>query len=119
VHVALDLTAGGLSDEVRKSGDHLDRFLGSPYKDSIERFVGPGYRRGSASSSVDFNNHAYKILSTFLPMLASGNPRVRTKTPRQGSAAALTKAVEFGVNRNFELQNIKKTVEELATDWFF
>ncbi len=116
--MALDLTAQGLYDEVRKAKEHRDRFLGSPYFDSIERYVGPGYRRGS-SAAVDFNNHAYKVLSTFLPMLASGNPRVRTKTPRQGSAAALTKAVEFAVNRNFELQNIKKTLEELATDWFF
>jgi len=116
--VALDLTASGLADEVRKSVDHRDRYLGSPYYDSIERYVGPGYRRGQARA-VDFNNHAYKILSRFLPLLASGNPRVRTKTPRQGSAAALNKAVEFAVNRNAELQNLKKTVEELATDWFF
>lgn len=116
--MGLDLSAQGLYDEVRKSRDHRDLFLGTPYRDSIERYVGPGYKRGS-QTRVDFNNHAYKVLSTFLPILASGNPRVRAKTPRQGSAAALTKAVEFAVNRNFALQNIKKTIEELATDWFF
>jgi hypothetical protein len=116
--VALDLTAQGLYDEVRKAIDHRDRYLGSAYDDCIARYVGPGYRRHH-QGKVDFNNHAYKVLSTFLPLLASGNPRARTKTPRQGSAAAITKAVEFAVNRNAELQNLKKTVEELATDWFF
>lgn len=116
--MALDLSPQGLFSEVRKACEHRDRYLGSQYEESIQRFVGPGYKV-SGSYPTDFNNHSYKILSTFLPMLASGNPRVRTKTPRQGSAAALTKAVEFAVNRNFELQNLKKTVEELATDWFF
>lgn len=116
--MALDLTTQGLFAEVRKAKDHRDRFLGTTYWDSLERYVGPGYRR-EQSATTDFNNHSYKVLSTFLPLLASGNPRVKAKTPRQGSAAAITKAIEFGVNRNFTLQNMKKTVEQLATDWFF
>ena len=116
--MALDITAQGLFSEVRKAREHRDKFLGETYNDSLERFVGPGYRRGN-SSPIDFDNHAYKWMSLFLPTLASGNPRVRTKTPRQGSAAALAKAVEFAVNRNFELTNAKKTIEQLATDWAF
>lgn len=114
----LDLTPQGLYSDIDRAKTSRDKYLGSPYADSIERYVGPGYRRGKVGP-VDFNNHAYKVLSTFLPMLCSGNPRVRAKTPRQGHAAALTKAVEFAVNRNFALQDIKKTIEELATDWFF
>lgn len=116
--MALDLTAQGLFEEVKKSLANRDRYLGESYYDSINRYVGPGYRTGNPSET-DFDNHAHKTLSLFLPMLASGNPRVRTKTPRQGSAAALAKAVQFGVNRNFELENIKRTIEQLATDWFF
>ena len=116
--MALDLTAEGLNAERDKAIDHRDSYLGDGYRESIERFVGPGFRR-TVSGPTDFNNHAYKLLSVFLPMLASGNPRVRTKTPRQGSAAALAKAAEFAQNRNWQLTNMKRTVEQLATDWFF
>lgn len=116
--MALDLTPAGLWAEVDKAQKHRDTFLGESYRESIERFVGPGYRT-TVSSPIDFNNHSYKMLSAFLPMLASGNPRVRTKTPRQGSAAALAKAAEFAQNRNWQLTNMKRTVEHLATDWFF
>lgn len=116
--MALDLTPQGLFDEVRQAKEHREKFLGSDYSDAIERYVGPGYRRGG-DSDTDFDNHAYKWLSLFLPMLASGNPRVRAKTPRQGTAAQLCKAVELAVNRNFELTNAKKTIEQLATDWAF
>jgi len=104
--------------EGRKAREHRDRFLGESYYDSIQRYVGPGYRT-TGRTDIDFDNHAYKWLSLFLPILASGNPRIRTKTPRQGSAAAICKAVEFGVNRNFELTNAKRTIEQLATDWAF
>lgn len=116
--MALDLSPQGLFHEVKKALNHRDRYLGESYQDAINRYVGPGYRIGNPAE-VDFDNHSYKLLSLFLPLLASGNPRVRTKTPRQGSAAALAKAVEFGVSRNFELQNLKRTIEQLATDWFF
>jgi hypothetical protein len=116
--VALDLTSEGLWDEVRKGVEHRDKFLGQPYETSIAAFVGPGYRLGTYGD-VDFDNHAYKYLSLFLPILASGNPRIRTKTPRQGSAAALAKAVQLAVNRNFELTNAKRTIEQLGTDWVF
>ena len=43
--MALDLTAQGLYTEIRKALDHRDRYLGGAYTDSIERYVGPGYRR--------------------------------------------------------------------------
>ena len=116
--MGFDLNAQGLFTEIRKAQEHRNKFLGLSYEESIMRYAGPGYRSGY-SAEVDFDNHPYKWLSLFLPILASGNPRVRTKTPRQGTAAALAKAVEFGVNRNFELTNVKRTIEELATDWAF
>lgn len=116
--MGFDLSAQGLSAERRKAEEHRNKFLGQSYEEAIMRYAGPGYRSGY-STEVDFDNHPYKWLSLFLPILASGNPRVRTKTPRQGTAAALCKAVEFGVNRNFELTNVKRTIEELATDWAF
>lgn len=116
--MALDLTAQGLYQEIRKALNNRDKYLGEGYQDAIKRYCGPGYRQDSYSD-IDFDNHAYKWLSLFLPILASGNPRIRTKTPRQGSAAAIAKAVEFAVNRNFELTNAKRTIEQLATDWAF
>jgi hypothetical protein len=116
--VGLDLSAQGLVHETHKALEHRNRYLGQAYQEAILRYAGPGYRSGGFVD-VDFDNHPYKWLSLFLPILASGNPRIRTKTPRQGSAAALCKAVEFGVNRNFELTNAKRTIEELATDWAF
>lgn len=116
--MALDLTAQGLYIEVRKAREHRDKFIGEKYRHAVQRFVGPGYKR-AMDIPVDFDNHAYKWISLFLPILASGNPRIRTKTPRQGSASALCKAIEFAVNRNFELTNAKRTIEQLATDWAF
>lgn len=116
--MALDASPRNLWNEVRRSIEHRDTFLGAPYEEALKRFYGPAYRQGSASV-VDFENHAYSWISIFLPILASGNPRVRAKTPRMGPAAAFSKAVELAVNRNFELTDVKRTIEQLATDWAF
>jgi hypothetical protein len=117
--MALDTSAAGLWNEVKRAIEHRDSFLGEPYWESIRRYYGPAYRPHAADVVIDFENHASSWISIFLPILASGNPRVRGKTPRIGEPAAFAKAVELGVNRNFELQEIKTTVEELATDWAF
>ncbi len=116
--MALDTTPAALWSEVRRSVEHRDLFLGSSYEDAIRKFYGPGYKTGQ-SLSVDFDNHAYSWISIFLPILASGNPRVRSKTPRQGPAPAFSKALELAINRNFELTDVKRTIEQLATDWAF
>jgi hypothetical protein len=116
--VGLSLDAQGLYSELHKAKNHRDKFLGLAYEETIQRYAGKGYK-SNVMVEVDFDNHPYRWLSIFLPTLASGNPRIRTKTPRQGSAAALCKAVEFSVNRNFELTNAKRLIEELATDWAF
>lgn len=116
--MALNASPKALWSEVRRSIEHRDSFLGEPYREAIKRFYGPMYKGGD-STFVDFENHAYSWISIFLPILASGNPRVRAKTPRQGPAAAFSKAVELAVNRNFELTDVKRTIEQLATDWAF
>jgi hypothetical protein len=116
--MALDASPKNLWSEVRRSIDYRDKFLGQAYEEALRRFYGPAYRAGQ-SSVVDFENHAYSWISIFLPILASGNPRVRAKTPRMGPAAAFSKAVELAVNRNFELTDAKRTIEQLATDWAF
>lgn len=116
--MALNTSPASLWSEVRRSIEHRDLFLGSSYEDAIKKFYGPGYKAGE-SLAVDFDNHAYSWISIFLPILASGNPRVRAKTPRSGPAPAFSKAVELAVNRNFELTDVKRTIEQLATDWAF
>ena len=116
--MALNASPKALWSEVRRSIEHRDSFLGEPYREAVKRFYGPTYKTGD-STFVDFENHAYSWISIFLPILASGNPRVRAKTPRQGPAAAFSKAVELAVNRNFELTDVKRTIEQLATDWAF
>ena len=116
--MALATSPQSLWGEVRRSIELRDRFLGTPHAEAVRRFYGPGYRAGE-TTEVDFDNHAYSWISIFLPILASGNPRVRAKTPRQGPSAAFSKAVELAVNRNFELTDIKRTIEQLATDWAF
>lgn len=116
----IDTSPDGLSRELKQALDARNRYLGEPYYEAIKRFYGPAYREGGQGpTEVDFENHAHSWISTFLPILASGNPRVRGKTPRLGPAAALSKAVELGVNRNFELTDVKRTIEQLATDWAF
>lgn len=117
--MALDIRADSLWQEVRRAVEHRNSFLGETYWESLRRFCGPAYSDRFPPSEVDFENHAFSWLSVFLPILASGNPRVRGKTPRQGPAAALSKAIELAVNRNFELTDVKRTIEELATDWAF
>src|SRR5262245_42908692 len=117
--MAIDTTPEGLATELRRSREVLDNYLGEPYRESIRRLCGPAYRVTDGPSDVDFENHAHAWQSIFLPMLASGNPRVRGRTPRLGPASALAKATELAVNRNFELTNVKKTIEQLATDWSF
>lgn len=116
--MALKTSADYLWSEVRSAIEHRDSFLGEPYWNAIRRFHGPAYNRNT-STEVDFDNHAYSWISIFLPILASGNPRIKAKTARMGAAATFSKAVEMAVNRNFELTDVKRTIEQLATDWAF
>lgn len=117
--MALDLTHEGLSYELKKSLPERDRFVGETHRNYIRRFVGPGYKMPDGSGQVDFYNHAYAWISIFLPLLASGNPRVKNKTMQVGTAAAFAKGLELAQNRNFELTDVKRTIEQLATDWAF
>jgi len=114
--VAFTRTATGLWTELKRSIEARDQFLGEPYWEAVRRYCGPMYR-SDQDAAVDFENHSYAWKSIFLPILASGNPRVRGKTPRLGPAVAFAKAVEMAVNRNFELTDVKRTVEQLAIDW--
>jgi hypothetical protein len=117
--MAIDTTSEGLSFELKRSLELQHVYLGDAYWEAIRRFHGPAHRTIDGPSDTDFENHAHAWLSNFLPALSSGNPRVRAKTPRGGPAAAFAKATELAVNRNFELTDVKRTIEQLATDWAF
>lgn len=117
--MAIDTSPEGLSYELKRSIELQKLYLGESYREAVRRFHGPAHRRVDGPSDVDFENHAHAWLSNFLPALSSGNPRVRAKTPRGGEAAAFAKATELAINRNFELTDVKKTIEQLATDWAF
>lgn len=117
--MAIDTSPEGLLSELQRALEVRDAYLGENYKEALRRFTGPAYRSSAPPSDTDFENHAHSWLATFLPILASGNPRVRGKTPRLGAAAALSKAVELGINRNFELTDVKRTIEQGATFWAF
>jgi len=116
--VALPSDYQSLVREVRRAKDARDKFLGETYWEAIRRYYGPAYRAGE-TSAIDFENHAHSWISIFLPILASGNPRVRGKTPRMGEAAVFAKAMELAINRNFELTDAKRTIEQLAVSWAF
>ena len=116
--MTLSKAPDALWGEIRAALDARDQFLGEPYWETIRRFYGPAYR-STDRTVIDFENHAHAWISVFLPALASGNPRVRSKTPRVGPIGAFSKAVELAQNRNFELTDIKRTIEQLATDWAF
>jgi len=116
----IDVSAEGLANEVKQAIEHRDTFLGEPYREAVRRFYGPAYKtRYGQPAIVDYENHAHAWISVFLPVLASGNPRMRGRTPRLGGAAAFAKACELAGNRNFELTDVKRTIEQLATDWAF
>lgn len=117
--MAIDTSAAGLCVERQKAEEYRDHFLGDSYKEAIRRYVGSDYSDAHEYEESDFANHAHNWLSIFLPLLASGNPRVRTKTERLGQAAAFAKAVQFAVNGNFHRTNVKRTIEQLATDYAF
>jgi hypothetical protein len=118
--MALDLSAGGLSHELKRSREVVSEYVNEAYREMLRRFYGPAWKGGpGAPTAVDFENHSYAWISVFLPILASGNPTVKGKSPRQGEAAAFAKAVELAVNRNFALTDIKRTIEQLATDFAF
>lgn len=116
--MSLDTSVSGLEEEVKSAVEHRDTFLGEDYRSMLERFAGPHYKRGK-TGEYDFANHSHAWISTFLPALASGNPRIKAKTMRSGQIAAFTKAAELATNRNFELQNVKRIIEELAIHWAF
>lgn len=115
----LDTSPEALWEEYHQCEELRNDFLGTEYEDKIARYAGPGYRRQWKRSEVDFENHSYEWISLFVPLLASGNPRVRARTRRQGKPQLLSKAVELAVNRNFQLTNVKRTIEKLAVDFAF
>lgn len=116
----LDLSPQALAHELKRSREVVRDHANEKYRETIRRFRGPMWKGGSDKpSATDFENHSYAWVSIFLPVLASGNPTIKSRTPRQGTAAALAKAVELGVNRNFYLTDVKRTIEQLATDWAF
>lgn len=119
--MAFDTSPEALAHHVSSSIEARQAFINETYYESVRRFTGPAYREGQGGpSDTDFENHAHSWLSNFLPRLCSGNPRVKSKTVRlHDFASAFAKAVELGVNRNFELTNVKRTIEQLATDWAF
>ena len=112
-------TAPALWDEYIQCESVRKDFLGHDYEDKVARFAGPGYRNQWNRTGVDLENHSYEWISLFLPLLASGNPRVKAHSRRKGKAQDLAKAMGFAVNRNFHLTNIKRTIEKLAVDYSF
>lgn len=117
--MSFDPSAENLWQEYREAEELRDDHLGVEYEDKISRFVGPGYRKNWKRSEVDFENHSYEWISLFLPLLASGNPRVKSRSRRMGVPQLISKAIGLAVNRNFHLTNFKRTVEKLAVDWAF
>jgi hypothetical protein len=114
-----DASPENLWSEIHQAEEVRNDFLGYEYEDKITRYAGPGYRRQWKRSEVDFENHSYEWISLFLPLLASGNPRVKARSRRQGEAQLLAKATGLAVNRNFQLTNIKRTIEKLGVDFAF
>jgi hypothetical protein len=114
-----DVSAENLWEEYVQCEEQREDFLGTDYEDKVSRYAGPGYRRQWKRSEVDFENHSYEWISLFLPLLASGNPRVKARSRRQGLPQQLAKATGLAVNRNFQLTNVKRTIEKLAIDFAF
>jgi hypothetical protein len=117
--MAFDVGADSLWSEVKQAEDERDQFLGIDYEDRLARYAGPGYRTHSKNVEVDFENHSYEWISLFLPLLVSGNPKVRSRSPRRGPAQWLSKATQYAVNRNFALTNVKGTLEKMGVDYAF
>ena len=114
-----DASPENLWQEYHSSEQARDDFLGPEYEDKLDRYAGPGYRVRGGQVDADLENHSYEWISLFLPLLASGNPRVKAHTPRRGKAQDLAKALGYAVNRNFQLTNVKRTIEKLAVDFAF
>jgi hypothetical protein len=116
----LDVRPENLWAEIKQAEEVRDDFLGNDYEDKISRYAGPGFRRQWKRSEVDLENHTYEWISLFLPQLASGNPRVKVKTPRRGhKAETLSRATQLAVNRNLVLTDFKRLTEKLAVDFAF
>ena len=117
--MAFDVGGENLWAEVKQAEEDRDEFLGVDYEDRLARYAGPGYRSHTKNVEVDFENHAYEWISLFLPLLVSGNPKVRSRSPRRGPAQWLSKATQYAVNRNFALTNVKGTLEKMGVDYAF
>lgn len=115
--MALDLSASNLRDEVRAAVENRELFL-KTWKDDLEAYAGPGFKSADrVRNGSDPENHAFEVCSLFVPMLASGTPRTKVKSARQGQAQAMAKAVQLAKNRLARDTEAKKLNELLAYDY--
>lgn len=117
----MDLSASNLSSE-REQAVQLREALLADYQEVIERYHGSGYKDGGQTEEGevgrdDPHNHALEIISTHLPAIAGGVPRVAITTERAGVSYEYARAHEVAANKQLRRSRGAKYREQVGVDF--
>lgn len=102
--------------EIREAEDQNTHYIGADYDTENQRYAGPGYRK-DWNVEPDPENHSFEWYSLFAPLLLSGNPRVKTRSRKQGTFQDLARAMEMALNRNIRDTEMRELNEKLFYDF--
>lgn len=116
--MSLPTAAHGWMDEIRSDEAERDKRLDTAKK-MIAGFHGVGYKGETEEGFNNPENHAFKMVSSILPVLAYSNPKVTVNSGKQGDAQEWVRALQHGMDRWLELTRYHRLAEKLATDFCF
>lgn len=117
--MSLPNAAQGWMDEIRSDEAERNKRLDTAKK-MVEGFHGVGYSGESLDGTYNNpENHAFKMVSSILPVLAYSNPKVQVKSGKSGDTQVWVDALQHGLDRWVELTRFHRLAEKLATDYCF
>lgn len=116
--MSLPTSAHNWLDEIRSDEAERDKRLDTAKK-MVEGFHGVGYKGSDIDGYNNPENHAFKMVSSILPVLAYSNPQVTVVSGKAGDGQEWARALQHGMDRWIELTRFHRLAEKLATDYCF
>jgi len=114
----LPVTASEWMREIRADETARDKIV-KRANEMVKGFHGRAYADSWEGESDNPENHAFKMVSSILPLLAHSNPKATVGSRKNGPTQEWTKALQHGLNRWLTLTRFHRLSEKLATDFCF
>lgn len=116
--MSLPTDAHGWLEEIRADEAERNKRLDTAKK-MVEGFHGVGYKGEKSEGYNNPENHAFKMVSSILPVLAYSNPRVTIGSNKAGQTQEWIQALQHGMDQWVRLTRFHRLAEKLATDYCF